>query len=521
MTTQFPRVTYATQGEDLSALHEFLDKEIPAFRAKWLGRHWPNLIDGQASEQGTQYSAFSPIDNETLLGTFVSADTIAVDRAVQAARKQFKTWGHTPWQERVKALQGWVEVLRRRKYDIAIACLLEIGKSRIEALGEADEVLDMVEYYCGEYERNNGYLQPLRREFPTEETSTRLRPIGVFGVIAPFNFPLVLSVNLVTGALLGGNTVVFKPSPNCGITANLLVDTLREAGLGHLIHLLAGHDECGKALVAHPEIDGIAFTGSYATGMAIHRELAKAPYSKPLIAEMGGKNPAYVCASANLQHAARGVARSAFGLQGQKCSACSVVYVDSKVKDEFVQALIAEANQVAIGDPQTRDAWMGPLYDSAAIERFLDAVQTARRDGAVLYGGTRVESAPYAQGHYVVPAVVELPKDHPLVRVELFAPFVAIRSVDGLEAALVEGNAVNYGLAAGVYTTDEAELQYFLEHAEAGALYANRPSGATTGAWPGVQSFCGWKGSGMSHKGGLGPNYLPQYMREQSRTILR
>lgn len=146
MTTQFPRVTYATQGEDLSALHDFLDKEIPAFRAKWLGRHWPNLIDGQASEQGTKYSAFSPIDNETLLGTFVSADTIAVDRAVQAACKQFKTWGHTSWQERVKALQGWVEVLRRRKYDIAIACLLEIGKSRIEALGEADEVLDMVEY---------------------------------------------------------------------------------------------------------------------------------------------------------------------------------------------------------------------------------------------------------------------------------------------------------------------------------------------------------------------------------------
>ncbi|MCY1430100.1 Alpha-ketoglutaric semialdehyde dehydrogenase [compost metagenome] len=121
----------------------------------------------------------------------------------------------------------------------------------------------------------------------------------------------------------------------------------------------------------------------------------------------------------------------------------------------------------------------------------------------------------------MVPAVVELPQGHPLLRIELFAPFVAIRCVDGLEAALAEGNAVNYGLAAGVYTTDEAELQYFLEHAEAGALYANRPSGATTGAWPGVQSFCGWKGSGMSHKGGLGPNYLPQYMREQSHTILR
>ncbi|MBF8781255.1 aldehyde dehydrogenase family protein [Pseudomonas fulva] len=521
MTTEFPRVTYATQGEDLSALHDFLDTEIPAFRAKWLGRHWPNLIDGQASEQGDKYSAFSPIDNETLLGTFVSADTIAVDLAVQAARKQFEIWGHTSWQERIQKLRGWTDVLRRRKYEIAVACLLEIGKSRIEALGEADEVLDMVDYYCGEYERNNGYVQPLRREFPSEETSTRLRPIGVFGVIAPFNFPLVLSVNLIIGAILGGNTVVFKPSPNCGITANLLVDTLREAGLGHLVQLLAGHDECGKALVAHPEIDGIAFTGSYATGMAIHRELGKALYSKPLIAEMGGKNPAYVCASANLQHAARGVARSAFGLQGQKCSACSVVYVDNAVKEAFVEALIAEAKQVAIGDPQTKEAWMGPLYDADAAERFFDAVETARRDGSVLYGGVAVEAAPYPRGHYVVPAVVELPNGHPLVRDELFAPFVAVLAVSGLESAIALGNAVNYGLSAGIYTTDEAELQYFLEHAEAGALYANRPSGATTGAWPGVQSFCGWKGSGMSHKGGLGPNYLPQYMREQSHTIMR
>lgn len=521
MTTQFPRVTYATQGEDLTALHDFLDKEIPSFRTKWLGRHWPNLIEGEASEQGAKYSAFSPIDNETLLGTFVSADTVAVGRAVEAARAQYKTWGHTPWQERVRQLRGWTEVLRRRKYDIAIACLVEIGKSRIEALGEADEVIDMVEYYCGEYERHDGYMQPLRREFPTEETSTRLRPIGVFGVIAPFNFPVVLSVNLITGALLGGNTVVFKPSPNCGITAAVLVDTLREAGLGHLIQLVNGHDECGKALVSHPNIDGIAFTGSYATGMAIHRELSKSPYSKPLIAEMGGKNPAYVCASANIEHAARGVARSSFGLQGQKCSACSVVYVDSQVKEQFVQALIAEARQITIGDPQTREAWMGPLYDSAAIERFLGAVEIAKREGKVLYGGTRFDNAPYSQGHYVNPAVVELPKGHSLLREELFAPFVAIRGVDGLDAALAEGNAVNYGLSAGIYTTDESELQHFLEHAEAGALYANRPSGATTGAWPGVQSFCGWKGSGMSHKGGLGPNYLPQYMREQSHTILR
>lgn len=521
MTADLPRVTYATSGSDFEPLHQYLDDQIPKFREAWLGRHFSNFINNQADEEGEVYSSYTPIDNTTLLSTSVAANEQAVGRAVAAAKAAWPEWSATPWQERVQKLRAWLEVLKGRKFELAIACLIEIGKSRIEAMGEMDEILDMVEYYCNEVERHQGYEQPLNRAFPQEETGTRLRPIGVFGVIAPFNFPLALSVNMITGALLGGNTVVFKPSPHCAITAHILVQSLADIGLGHIINLVAGHDECGKAIVAHPDIAGIAFTGSHSAGMAIFRQLSSSRYAKPLVAEMGGKNPAYVCASADIKTAARGVARSAFGLQGQKCSACSVAYVHSSIKDAFLEELKAVAGSMVIGDPQARETFMGPIYNSASAERFLSAVALARQDGQVLFGGEQIQVEGQEGGLYLRPAIVEVPKGHSLLKDELFAPFVAIRAVDSLEEALIEGNDVLYGLAAGVYTSKESELDYFLENAEAGALYANRASGATTGAWPGIQSFCGWKGSGVSHKGGLGPNYLQQFMREQSRTLMR
>lgn len=521
MSLDLPRVTYATSGADLGPLHDYLDQQIPAFRAQWLGRHLPNFIAGQDDNDGSRYSSVSPIDNTTVLCTSVAAHDGAIDRAVAAARQAAPAWAATSWQDRVTALRGWTAILKQRKFELAVACLLEIGKSRTEAMGEMDEVLDMVEYYCSEVERHQGYQQPLNRAFPEEETGTRLRPIGVFGVIAPFNFPLALSVNMLCGALLGGNTVVFKPSPHCGITAHILMQSLVEAGLGQLVNLVAGHDHCGQAIVSHPGIDGIAFTGSHAAGMSIFRQLALSPYAKPLIAEMGGKNPAYICASADLKVAAQGVARSAFGLQGQKCSACSVAYVDKRVKAAFIEELLAVTRQLVIGDPQARETFMGPIYNAQSAERFLAAVASARRDGQVLAGGERLAPSGLADAHYLSPAVVEVPAGHALLQDELFAPFVAIREFDELSAALQEGNSVLYGLAAGIYSQEPAQVDYFLEHAEAGALYANRASGATTGAWPGVQSFCGWKGSGVSHKGGLGPNYLQQFMREQSRTLMR
>jgi 1-pyrroline-5-carboxylate dehydrogenase len=262
----------------------------------------------------------------------------------------------------------------------------------------------------------------------------------------------------------------------------------------------------------------VAFTGSHKTGMSIFRHMASQPHMKPVIAEMGGKNPAYVTRNADLDRAAQGIARSAFGLQGQKCSACSVAYVDNPIKDEFVAKLVDIASKLIVGDPRKAETFMGPVYSKPAIERFGSAVSQARASGKVHFGGEAL-----GQGfpdNYLLPTVVELPEPSALTREELFIPFVVVRGVDGLEAALAEGNNVAYGLTAGIFTRDEGELQYFLDHAEAGVLYANRASGATTGAWPGAQPFCGWKGTGVSGKGGLGAYFLPQFMREQSQTIM-
>jgi 1-pyrroline-5-carboxylate dehydrogenase len=521
--TALPRVTYSNIRADLSGVHELLDRCIPTFRQVMPGKTWPNRIGGADDTGGERYDALSPIDRRITLGTFHAADAAAIDRAVTAARRAYPAWSRTPWAERVGALRRLADELDRRKYDLAVACLMEVGKSRMEAMGEAEEAVDLARYYADEMEANAGFARPLERAFAQEQTGDVLRPVGAFAVIAPFNFPLALSVNMMSGALLAGNTVIYKPSPFAGLTGALLIEAVEAAGLtGGVVNLVCGGAASGEALVRHPGIDGFAFTGSHRVGMGILRTVAAGSYNRPVIVEMGGKNPTYVTASADLDVAAEGVMRSAFGLQGQKCSAGSKVYVHAAVKNAFLHRLLALTAKIKIGDPRARDVFMGPLIDDHALARFRDAAGDAQRDGKVLAGGTVLAGGAYDQGPYVAPTVVDgLDPGHRINKEELFLPLLSVLSFTDLAAAIADGNDVIYGLTAGCYAQDGAELDLFLERAEAGVLYANRASGATTGAWPGIQSFCGWKGSGVTSKGGLGPYYLSQFMREQSRTVWR
>ncbi len=211
--------------------------------------------------------------------------------------------------------------------------------------------------------------------------------------------------------------------------------------------------------------------------------------------------------------------RSAFGLQGQKCSAGSKVYVEAVVKNAFLEKLLARTAAIKIGDLAGRDIFMGPLIDERALTRFRNTVATARRDGKLLAGGDVLSGGLHEHGAYVTPTIVETPAAHAINKDELFLPLLSVLTFSDLASAIADGNDVQYGLTAGCYAADQSELDLFLERAQAGALYVNRANGATTGAWPGVQSFCGWKGSGATSKGGLGPYYLTQFMREQSRTI--
>jgi 1-pyrroline-5-carboxylate dehydrogenase len=519
--TALPRVTYSNIAADFTPLHDWLDEALPKFRAEMLGRAWPNIVGGHHNVSGTSYEVYCPFDRSLLVARLVAGDEKAVREAVAAAREAYPAWSGRPWEERVELMRRWAEEIDRRKYDLGMAALYEVGKSRLEAIGEAEEAVDLVAWYADEMENNEGFERQMRRAVPEEETVCRLRAVGVFGVISPFNFSVALPCNMLGACLVAGNTAVFKPSPGSGLTGALLMEAALAAGLpAGVLNLVCG-EGAGPLLVAADGVDGFAFTGSYEVGMSILRKVASGPFMRPVICEMGGKNPTYVTARADLDLAADGLARSAFGLQGEKCSACSVAYVERPVYEDFLDRLKGKAEALKVGNPEDKTVFVGPVIDEAAVARFERAAGTARQQGRVVHGGERLTSGGLADGTFVSPTIVaDLPHDHWLNREELFLPFVAVNPVDSLEEGLRRGNAVIYGLTAGFYGDDEAELETFLRSAEAGVLYANRRSGATTGAWPGYQTFCGWKGSGVDSKGGLGPHTIPRYMREQSLTIM-
>ena len=342
-------------------------------------------------------------------------------------------------------------------------------------------------------------------------------------MISPFNFPAALVGGPVSAALVAGNAVVLKPSHETPLTALALYDAFRDAGVPtSALHVVLGAGAAvGEALANHPGVDGLLFTGSKAVGMSIYNRFSKA-YPKPCITEMGGKNPAIVMDTAAVDAAAEGVLRSAFGLQGQKCSACSRVYVHRAVKDAFLEALVERTNTITIGDPSSHGVFLGPVIHRRAYDQYQDYADLARRDGDVRAGGRVLAEGELAHGFFVAPTVVDgLAHDHFLFKHELFLPLVCIATVDGLDEALSLANDSEYGLTAGFFSSNEKEIEAFAERIEAGVIYINRRAGATTGAWPGVQPFGGWKASGSSGKASGGPYYVQQFMREQSRTLVR
>ena len=353
-------------------------------------------------------------------------------------------------------------------------------------------------------------------------TRSILRPHGVFAVVSPFNFPMALAAGPTSAALMAGNTVVFKPSSAAPLSAVKLMEAYVEAGLpAGTINLVMGPGETvGQALQDHPGVDGIVFTGSYDVGMRLFHSFSKS-WPRPCIVEMGGKNPAVVTARADLDEAAEGIMRSAFGFGGQKCSANSRVYVERPVHDRLVELLAQKTRALTIGNPLRREVFLGPVINAKAVARHQQAVAEARREGSVFAGGERLAEGDLGRGFYVEPTVVGgLPPDHRLFRDELFAPLTAVCAVDSLDEALRLANDSVYGLTAGIYSEDATEVGRFLDGIHAGVTYVNRRAGATTGAWPGVQAFGGWKGSGSTGKAGLSMYYVAQFLREQSQTVV-
>jgi 1-pyrroline-5-carboxylate dehydrogenase len=286
-----------------------------------------------------------------------------------------------------------------------------------------------------------------------------------------------------------------------------------------LNHLMGPGDEVGGALAGDVRGAGITFTGSHEVGMGIVRSLAARGWPRPCIAEMGGKNAAIVSRHADLERAATGIVRSAFGLQGQKCSACSRVYAERAVARELRERIVALTEAIAVGDPTEQRHWMGPVINEAAQRRYRRCVDALRAVGEVYTGARVLDQGALARGWFVAPTVGSAPPQHALWRDEHFLPLLLIGEVDSLDEAITRANASDYGLTAGFYGAPQ-EIATFLDRIEAGVVYVNRPQGATTGAWPGYQPFGGWKASGSTGKAIGSFWYLPQYLREQSQTVV-
>jgi 1-pyrroline-5-carboxylate dehydrogenase len=521
MTETRIKITYATLRADNEELHALYDQGVERARAR-LGASHANVVDGKERAGDGEFDLRSPIDTDILVGRFARGTRQDVRDAIAAARAAQPAWAALGWERRLEILRKAADFLSERQMEYGALMAFEVGKSRLEALGEVEEAADLIRYYAKTAADNAFYDHPMDDGgVAGVHTRSILRPHGVFAVISPFNFPMALAVGPSSAALMAGNTVVFKPASASAMSGVTLMEAYRDAGVPDgVINLVMGPgDTVGAELAENPGIDGIVFTGSYEVGFELFRSFSTR-YPRPCIVEMGGKNPAVVSRKADLEEAAEGIMRSAFGFGGQKCSANSRVYVERPVHDELVRLLVQKTEQITIGDPIKRENWLGPVVDQRAVDRWTQAVAEARRDGTVFIGGERLTDGDFARGYYVEPTVVGLPADHRLFQDELFAPFTAVCAVDSLEEAVRLSNDNLYGLTAGVYSEDPAEVRTFLDTINAGVLYVNRRAGATTGAWPGQQPFGGWKGSGSTGKSGLSMYYVAQFLREQSHTVV-
>ncbi|HEY8140164.1 MAG TPA: aldehyde dehydrogenase family protein [Nitrososphaera sp.] len=500
--------------------HDSYERALERVRSEF-GKRYPMIIGGREVKAAKTVPQQSPIDTRILLGHVSNGGASHARQAVAAAKRAFSSWGRTDYRERTKICRAAADIMSQRKFELAAWVSFENGKNRYEAIADVDEAIDFVRYYAEEMERNNGFETQMKSAQPNEQSKSVMKPYGVWGVIAPFNFPAAILVGMSTGAIITGNTVVVKPSSNTPIIAHKFAEIFTQAGLpGGVFNLVTGPgSKVGGELVNNKDVAGIVFTGSREVGYAMAKEFSK-NRPRPLIAELGGKNPAIVTESADVGKAAEGVLKAAFGYSGQKCSACSRVYVHRKVRSEFLEKLVEKAKNLPTGNPLDPNTFVGPLANKDAYRNYQKYMRVAARDGKVLSGGSVKKEGDLKHGYYVEPTIVSgLPKNHRLFKEEMFVPILCVADYEKFDDAIEMANSADYGLTAGIFSGDKGQVREFLDCIEAGVVYVNRQASATTGAMVGCQPFGGWKGSGTTGRGTGGPHYLSQFMREQSQTI--
>lgn len=520
------KLTYATMFNPPEELHTGFEKAVTSLKQN-LGKEYGMFINGKEVFADEKFNVHSPVNTDWVLGVMQKGNATHAQQALAAARAAFPKWGRTPWQERIKLVRKAASLIEERIFELGAAMALNVGKNRMESLGDVQETADLMYYACYQMEQNNGFIKEMGKDPLVGYDSTNvsvLRPYGVWLIVSPFNFPFALTGGPTGAALVAGNTVVIKPATDTAWIVRLYAECLHDAGFPDgVVNFVTGPGSTlGQALVESPELDGATFTGSFDVGMKMYRDFANRKYVRPIILELGGKNPAIVSKNADLERAAVGIVRSAFGLQGQKCSAASRVIVEEPVYDELVARLKDLTEKLVIGDPTEKNVYLGPVINQASYDDFKKFTEEiSQAGGKFLTGGKVKTGGMFDKGYYCEPTfVTDLPFEHHLWQHEMFLPITTIGTVKNLDEAMKIANSVNYGLTAGFYGSAE-EVDWFFENIQAGVTYANRPQGATTGAWPGFQPFGGWKGSGASGKNAGGYYYVQLYMHEQIRTLVK
>src|SRR5215208_4713154 len=488
------------------------------------GKKYTMIIDGEDVKSAKTFVHISPIDTRIILGYFPNGNTGHVRAAIKAAKRSFiEEWKKTDYKYRIQICKAAADIIANRKFELAAWISYENGKNRYEAIADVDEAIDFIRYYSEVIQRNDGFTVETNKAEPNEESKSVMKPYGVWGVITPFNFPAAILVGMSIGALITGNTLVLKPASDTPIIGYLFAKIMKEAGLPNgALNLITGSgDIIGKAIVERKDIAGIVFTGSKEVGYKMIKESNNKANPRPIIAEMGGKNPVIVTENADIDKAVEGVLKAAFGYSGQKCSACSRVYIHRNIKRVFMERLVHRTKNLTVGNPLDSNTFVGPLANEDAYRKYQKYIRAAEKDGKVLVGGSIKKDDDLKHGYYVEPTIiVGLPKKHQLFREEMFVPILCAADYEKFDDAIKLANDTEYGLTAGIFTRKQEEVKKFLDCIEAGVVYVNRQASATTGAMVGCQPFGGWKNSGTRGKGTGGSHYLTEFMREQSQTVV-
>jgi 1-pyrroline-5-carboxylate dehydrogenase len=480
------------------------------------GRRYPLVIDGERIDTVETIPSIDPADPSQVVGVVAAASREQADHAIAVAHERFASWKTTTPQERADYLLKAAALVRERRFDFNALLVLEVGKSWVEADADTAEAIDFLEFYAREALRY-AQEQPLT-PIPGEENELRYIPLGVGVVIPPWNFAFAIMAGMTAAAIVTGNTVVLKPSSDSAVIAAWFVDLLHEVGVPNgVVNFLPGNGSAiGDAIVEHPLTRFVSFTGSKEVGLRVIERAAKTQrgqkWIKRVVAEMGGKDAIVVAADADIDAAVEGVAVSAFGFQGQKCSACSRAIVEASIYDAFLEKLKARVAKISVGDPSDRVNHMGPVINERAMKSIQRYIDVGKKEGRLLFGGGRVGEV----GYFLEPTIIaDVAPDAVLAQEEVFGPVLAVIKARDFDDALQIANNTEFGLTGAVYTTDDRKIERAKDEFFAGNLYINRKC---TGALVGGNPFGGFNMSGTDSKAG-GRDYLLLFL--QGKAISR